>query len=100
MLLEKEKHKDNPNTNDIKKLENQYHQLWEEKIEGIKIRSRADWYQKSEKSTKYIFELERNQAKNKLWNRIKDKNGNIKEGLKNILNEQIELYSDLLRSEG
>jgi exodeoxyribonuclease III len=97
--LEKERHKEKPDENIIIELEKQYNFLWEEKIEGLKIRSRVNWYQKSEKSTKYFFELEKTHAKNKLWNRIKDENGQVREGLDNIIDEQIKFYSKLMRSE-
>ena len=39
-------------------------------------------------------------ARSKLWHQIKDKNGKIKIGIDNILQEQVSFYSNLLNSEG
>ena len=71
-----------------------------EKGEGAKIRSRIQWFEEGEKSTKYFYGLEKRNAKDKLWDKIIDNNGNVKYGTHNILNTQIEFYSNLYKKEG
>ena len=41
-----------------------------------------------------------NHACNKLWSQVKDNHGIIKNGLENILDEQVDFYSHLVKSEG
>ena len=36
--------------------------IYEEKAKGIKVRSRCDWYEHSEKSTKFFLNLEKYHA--------------------------------------
>ena len=38
------------------------------KAEASRIRSKVNWYEKGEKSTKYFFNLEKKKGKEKLWN--------------------------------
>ena len=47
-----------------------------------------------------FFSLEKIHGRNKLWTQIKDSNGKIKQGLDNIMEEQIKFYEKLFRSEG
>jgi hypothetical protein len=41
------------------------------RTEASKIRSRLKWTDEGEKSTRYVFDLEKKRGQNKLWNRIK-----------------------------
>ena len=99
-LLDEEKNKSNPDILVIAHLENILKEFWSTKSKGARTRSRTLWYEKGENSTKYFFSLEKIKARNKLWSQIKDKTGKIKYGLENILKEQVDFYSELLKSEG
>ena len=95
-----EKHKDNPDLQKVNELDNQLSKLWTQRAKGAIIRSRVKWYEQSEKPTKFFFDLEKNRAKNKLWNKIKCQNGNVVNGLDNIMSEQVKFYAKLFKSEG
>ena len=98
--LEIEKHLTDPNTEKISFLETQLKNLWDTKAEGARLRARITNFEQGEKSSKYFYNLEKIRGRNKLWNQIKDENGKIKQGLENIMNEQVKFYSKLLSSEG
>ena len=77
------------NTTDdkIKALENKL-----ETLKDISEPSRqqlVDWYEKGEQSTKYFFNLERKNGQNKLWQKIRGLDGNLKYDIDEILDEQI-----------
>ena len=73
---------------------------YENKTEAAKIRSRVKWAEDGEKSTKFFFDLEKKNGQNKLWNRIKTLNGKYKYDIDSIINEQVDFYSKLFKSEG
>ena len=98
--LNNEKNKQIIDHEKINKLNNEFNNLWSKKTEGTRIRSRIQHYEQNEKSTQYFFSQEKIHARSKLWNQIKDSNGNIKMGIENILKEQVHFYSKLLSSEG
>jgi hypothetical protein len=56
--------------------------------------------QKGEQSTKYFFNLERKNGQNKLWQKIRGLDGNLKYDIDEILDEQIHFYSNLFSTEG
>jgi hypothetical protein len=71
----------------IKALENKL-----ETLKDISEPSRqqlVDWYEKGEQSTKYVFNLERKNGQNKLWQKIRGLDGNLKYDIDEILDEQI-----------
>ena len=71
----------------IKALENKL-----ETLKDISEPSRqqlVDWYEKGEQSTKYFFNLERKNGQNKLWQKIRGLDGNLKYDIDEILDEQI-----------
>ena len=98
--LDQEKHKTNPDNEKIQIIESKLQEIWDEKAEGAKIRARVKWLEEGEKSTKYFFNLEKKNTRNKLWSKVKTSDGKIKIGINNILNEQIKFYSNLLATEG
>ena len=48
----------NKNEYERLKLENELHEIYEFKVRGAQIRSRATWIEQGERSTKYFFKLE------------------------------------------
>ena len=98
--LDIEKNKSCPNQEIIKALENEHNEMWQNKCNGARIRARIQQYEDGEKSTKFFFSQEKIRSRSKLWHQIKDKNGKIKTGINNILEEQYKFYSELMSSEG
>ena len=74
--------------------------MWQQKIEGARVRSRIQDYEEGEKSSKFFFRQEKINTRNKLWHRIKGSDGQVKFGIDNILNEQRIFYQKLMKSEG
>jgi exonuclease III len=72
---------------------------YDKKAEAAKVRSRVDWYENGEKSTKYFQNLESRNGKKKLWHSIKCANGTTKYDIDSILHEQVQFYSQLFKSE-
>ena len=53
-----------------------------------------------EKSSKYLFNLEKHNISNKTWTKIKCKDGSYKGDIASILKEQKSFFEELLKSEG
>ena len=87
--------KENLSEPDRQNLSQEKKKLFEIKAEGAKIRSRVNWYEKGETSSKYFHNLEKRKAKEKLWEGILDRDGNYKEGTENVINRQVEFYKEL-----
>ena len=71
----------------------------EHKGEGARIRSRVTWHEDGENSSRYFFNLEKRNAKEKAWENILDDDGKIVNGLQNVLQTQVKFYSKLYTSE-
>ena len=56
--------------------------------------------EKGEQSTKYFFNLERKNGQNKLWQKIRGLDSNLKYDIDEILDEQINVYANLFSTEG
>ena len=69
--------------------------LREEKIEGLRIRSRARWHELGEKSTSYFLNLENRNFVNKTIQELKTEQGTTVTNIKDILNEQKNFYENL-----
>ena len=83
----------------IHQLEESLKAIHYQEAEGIKIRSRVQWYEEGEKSTKYFHNLEKSNAKNKSWEKILDHDDNMLYGTKNVMNTQQKFYEKLYSSE-
>ena len=79
MFLENKLKKLENNTNYIENLEyidcrNKLDKIYEQKINGIRIRSKCDWYKYGEKSSKFFLNLSKTRAtQTRIWNITKDK---------------------------
>ena len=90
----------NLSTAEITNLQNEHGALLGQKLEGARVRSRLQWWEEGEKSTKYFHNLEKRNGKQKAWNKILDSRKNIVQGTKNIQKVQMDFYKDLFTSQG
>ena len=73
--------------------------LLDEKVEGARIRSRLQFWEDGERSTKYFHNLERRNGKSKTWESILDDEGKIVKGSNKIQEIQVKFYKDLFKSQ-
>ena len=59
--------------------------LYNETIEGAKLRSRCQWTEEGETNTKFFFALEKTRQKQKAILELEDENGNVTENQDNII---------------
>ena len=93
MFLENKLKKLENNTNYIENLEyidcrNKLDKIYEQTINGIRIRSKSDWYEYDEKPSKFFLNLEKTRSRQStIRNITKDKKTShvIKELIKNFL---------------
>ena len=67
----------------------------EERVNGIIFRSKARWYEKGERSTKYFYALEKSRYNAKTCYVLKDENEQLIQDPQRILQMQKEFYSKL-----
>ena len=78
--------KDFTKQEELNRLKQEYENIVSKANEGAKIRSRVQWWEEGEKSTKYFHNLEKRKAKDKMWDKILDKDQNILYGTNEIQN--------------
>ena len=86
------------NTNTLKKLENtkkELREVYSYVNEGIRIRSRASWYESGERDTRYFNQLMQNNKRKSTIKKIKTSNGAICCDEKEITEEIGKFYSRL-----
>ena len=94
------KHSDkNIHKQESKNLQNKIKQYYEKQTEAAKIRSRVKHFEEGEKSSKYFFNLEKHNISNKIWTKIKCKDGTYKCDIASILKEQKTFFETLFKSE-
>ena len=81
-------------------LKQQTKKYYENQLQAVKIRSRIKCFEEGETSTKFFFNTERKIASDKIWTKIKCKNGTYSSNISAILNEQKTFYKTLFTSEG
>ena len=86
------------NVMEYEHIKKQLKEIENEKIKGMLVRSRVEWHEKGEKSTKYFFDLEKNNALKKHIRKLVLSNGTTTTDPQSILNEQMSFYKDLLSS--
>ena len=84
---------------DYQHLQKEYEDIFSNKSNGARVRSRLQWWEEGEKSSKYFFNLEKRNSKEKSWSKIFDKNGQSITGTQNIQKRQVEFYKDLYKSQ-
>ncbi len=85
--------------NEICDVRDRLKKLYEEKSKGCKVRSRVQWFEQGEKSTKFFHNLEKKNSKDKSWECIIDSNGNVVHGTENVMKRQVDFYKELYTSE-
>ncbi len=88
------------NHQEINVTQQQLDEINKQKANGSRIRAKVRWSEDGERGTKFFHGLEKSRAANKKWTKIKDKNGNMKYEINDILKRQKEFYEDLYTSEG
>ena len=83
------------NMNKLENLKNDLELLRSKKIEGLIIRSKAQWISQGEKATRYFCNLEKRNFLNKTVGFLDSGNGNIISEQKNILMEVQNFYKNL-----
>ena len=63
--------------------------------QGAVIRSKAKWIHEVERNTRYFFNLEKRNYTNKSMHSLVTDNGQLVSEFKEVLNEQLNLYSSL-----
>ena len=81
-------------------LKFQYEILNEHFMKGIQIRSKEKWIEEGEKSTKYFLNLEKSKVYRKSVTKLQDSNGKLITDSDKILNEEINFFSKLYKSQG
>lgn len=69
------------------------------KARGILLRSKMQWYHQGERSSKYFFSLEKNNAKRKRILELKMEQGQISNNQKKIMDCQMSFYSKLYQKD-
>ena len=80
-------------------LQERHNIILSERAAGAKIRSRLQWWEEGEKSSKFFHNLEKRNAKNKAWDKILDEKGKLIYGTKNVQDRQVRFYKDLFTSQ-
>ena len=80
---------------EINTLKHELESIREIKTQGIIIRSRANWLNQGEKVTKYFFNLENRNFKEKMILNVEKSNGDILTTQQDIKKEVKEFYKDL-----
>ena len=73
-------------------------QLEDETIKGLIIRSKVQWHEEGERSTKYFLGLEKSRGLKKHVRKLKLENGKITTDPEQILKAQVNYYSNLYSS--
>ena len=74
--------------------------VYNQEAQGIKVRSRAQWFEEGEQSTKYFHSLEKSNGKNKSWDRILNNNNELMCDTKDIIDVQVDFYKNLYSTDG
>ena len=84
---------------ELKDSRNRLNLLYENKLAGIIIRSRAQWVESGERNTKYFLNLEKRNKTNNVIHKLKTANDNVVTKNIHILSELREFYANLYTSD-
>ena len=76
-------------------LENKLNDYYKEKQDGYILRSKMQWVDEGERSSKYFLNLEKSKQSNNVIKEIQDKDGNIHKKDNEILKECALFYENL-----
>ena len=69
----------------IERLKGELRQVYERKSQGARVRARVRWFEEGETSSRYFHNLEKRNAKDNLWEKILDDDGNIVYGTEDVM---------------
>ncbi len=92
-----ENNKLHPNQEIIESCKAQLNELYAIKTDGARIRASIKWFEKGETSSAYFHNLEKHKVCQKMWSSIKNKDGDVLEGIDMILERQREFYTELYK---
>jgi hypothetical protein len=75
--------------NEKQKLEKEIHRFYENQPKLQDYDNKNDWFEEDERSTSYVFHLEKTNGQNKLWQIIKGSDLQFKYDINSILDDQI-----------
>ena len=84
---------------EVKGLKKEYEDIHSKALEGKRVRSRIQWWEEGEKSSKNFHGLEKRNGKDKTWDKILDNEGKLIYGLDNIQKRQVDFYKTLYKSQ-
>ena len=79
----------------LKRLEEELNIQSQTELMGAAIRSKIQWFEEGERSTKYFLNLERSRQKKKVIRQLVTVEGNVIDNQKLIINEQLRFYTNL-----
>ena len=80
----------------VKSIRIKSQKIYEEEAEGV-IRSRVQWWEEDEKSTRYFYQLDKKRGKHQLWDQTLEENGKLLRDTKSIQNRQVQFYKELYK---
>ena len=86
-------------TEELQLLQKEYEVIHSKEIEGARIRSRVKWWEEGEKSSRFFHSLEKRNGKDKVWDKILDRDGNYIFGTDKVQKTQVEFYKALYKSQ-
>lgn len=92
--LRREQNGENLNT-EIRDLKNQLRTFEQQKEDAVLIRTKTDWREKGEQSTRYFFNLEKQQQEKRQIKCLLTQKGDEVHGQENVENTALDFYKDL-----
>ena len=96
LKLEELQNEENACTLEVERVKKALYDLHVSQEMGAKIRYRVKWWEEGE--TDFFHNLEKSRGKEKAWNKILDKNGELVYGTAEVQKRQVEFYKDLFKS--
>ena len=79
------------------RIENELDEITLEEMRGAALRSKIEWYEDGERSSKFFLNLEKNRQNKKILTKLVDDQGAVHYDQARILKEQVKFYRDLYR---
>ena len=83
---------------DITQTKNKIEEIYDKRLNGIKLRSKARWVEEGEKSSRYFMNLEKRNYERKIMNRLATSDGRMILEPGEIRKEQANFYQNLYKS--
>ena len=83
----------------LARIESELDELIMEEMRGAALRSKIDWYEDGERSSKFFFNLEKSRQNKKIMTKLVDDNGEVYYDQSSILKEQVKFYRHLYQEQ-